>query len=627
MIPELGRFALILALILALLQVVFGLLKNKATPRIAIGQFVFIFIAYSCLTYAFISNDFSVAYVADNSNSHLPLFYRIAAVWGAHEGSLLLWLMILGLWTAAVALFSKKLPAEFLARVLAILGMVSTGFLLFLLLTSNPFTRLLPNFPSDGADLNPLLQDPGLVTHPPMLYMGYVGFAVAFALAIAALLNGRLDSTWARWARPWTLAAWCFLTLGITLGSWWAYRELGWGGWWFWDPVENASLLPWLSGTALIHSLIVTEKKDAFKSWTALLAICTFALSLIGTFLVRSGVLISVHAFANDPTRGAFLLQLLAVVIGGSLLLYAVRASLLRSQTYFALLSRETFLLANNILLMIVMTTVLLGTLYPLILDALNLGKISVGPPYFNSVFIPLMTPLLFFMAMGPLSHWQETNPQNLLKQLLYPFIIALSLSLISLGIVTQQIPILVALGLFLAFWIIAATIISAVQKKFSRRCLGMVFAHCGIALCVIGITLTTHYQTQRDVRMQPGDNVTLGSYTFQFLGLKNLQGPNYSGVTADFLITQNNRVINLLHAQKRIYTVQAMAMTKAAIDVGLTRDLYIALGDPLPTPSPSREGTNAWGVRIYDKPFVRFIWYGGLFMVLGGILAIRKRK
>lgn len=631
MIPELGHFALILALALALIQSLLPLLSTPckqpnwiavAKPA-ALGQFAFIVIAFICLAYAFVSNDFSVAYVAENSNTHLPLPYRVAAVWGAHEGSLLLWLTILGLWTAGIALFSnKQMPAEFLACILAILGLVSTGFLLFLLITSSPFQRLLPNFPTDGADLNPLLQDPGLVGHPPMLYMGYVGFSVAFAFAIAALLTGKMDAVWARWARPWTLAAWCFLTLGITLGSWWAYRELGWGGWWFWDPVENASLLPWLAGTALIHSLIVTEKREAFKSWTALLAIITFSLSLIGTFLVRSGILISVHAFANDPTRGAFLLQLLAVVIGGSLLIYAIRAPRLHNQIYFGFLSRETFLLTNNVLLISAMATVLLGTLYPLLLDALGLGKISVGPPYFNTVFIPLMAPLLFFMGIGPLCHWYETDHKILFQQLLYPFILALILSIGLLLAITGTVPLLVCCGLFLACWIIVATLLSVLTQKkaWSRRRWGMVFAHIGMAVCVMGITLSTHYQLSQDVRMQPGDNTTLGPYTFQFMGVSDLQGPNYSGVSADFLITKNHEHINLLHAQKRNYPVAQTTMTEAAIDVGLTRDLYIALGDPLPN-------SNAWGVRIYYKPFVRFIWWGGFLMVLGGILAIKKKN
>lgn len=631
MIPEFGHFALILALCLALTQATVPLIGvwRKQTPWIllakpaALGQFLFILIAFFCLAYAFISNDFSVAYVAENSNSLLPLPYRFAAVWGAHEGSLLLWLTILGLWTTAVAwVGNKQLPTELLAQVLAVLGMVSSGFLLFLLLTSNPFQRLLPNFPSDGADLNPLLQDPGLATHPPMLYMGYVGFSVVFAFAIAALLNGRLDAAWARWARPWTLAAWCFLTCGITLGSLWAYRDLGWGGWWFWDPVENASFLPWLAGTALVHSLVITEKKDAFKSWTVLLAICTFSLSLIGTFLVRSGVLISVHAFANDPTRGAFLLQLLAVVIGGALLIYAFRASTLRSNSDFALWSRESFLLANNVLLMIIMATVLLGTLYPLILDALGLGKISVGAPYFNAVFLPLMIPLLVCMGIGPLCYWREIDFSFLLKRLAYPFFLALALSLLILWVSTGAILPWAAAGLFLALWIILATFLSvglqAQQRggitKLTRRHWGMVFAHLGIAICVIGITISNNYKTERDVRMVLGDSVIVGPYAFRFENLNALQGPNYSGVRADFVVRKNDHVVSILHPQKRLYTVQQTALTEAAIDMGITRDLYIALAEPLPQ--------NAWAVRIYYKPFVRWIWFGGLFMVIGGILA-----
>lgn len=634
MIPEFGHFALILALCLTLTQAVLPLLGTwckqshwiaVAKPA-ALGQCAFLLFAFACLTYAFISNDFSVAYVAENSNTQLPLPYRMAAVWGAHEGSLLLWLTILGLWTAAVALCSKQLPREFTALVLAVLGLVSSGFLLFLLLTSSPFKRLLPDIPQQGIDLNPLLQDPGLVSHPPMLYMGYVGFSVAFAFAIAALLSGRLDAAWARWSRPWTLAAWCFLTLGITLGSWWAYRELGWGGWWFWDPVENASLLPWLAGTALIHSLIVTEKRGAFKSWTALLAITTFSLSLIGTFLVRSGVLVSVHAFANDPARGAFLLQLLAVVIGAALLLYAVRAPTLRSTNYFALLSRESLLLSNNILLMIAMATILLGTLYPLILDSFGLDKISVGAPYFNTVFIPLMTPLLIFMGIGPLCYWREMDYGHLLKNAVYPFVVAVVLCCIALLISARAFTAEVALGLFLAFWILLATLLSVwLQirargglRQLPRRHWGMVFAHLGIAVCVVGITLSTHYQSERDVRMQPGDHVSVGPYDFQFLGVDNLLGPNYSGASANFLITENQQFIALLHPQKRIYNAQQIAMTKTAIDANLVRDLYVALGDPLPN--------GAWGIRIYYKPFVRWIWWGGLLMVVGGLLAIKRK-
>lgn len=636
MIPEFGYFALILALVLALTQIILPLCgvwrQHTAWVAVAkpaaIGQFFFIVIAFLCLTYAFVTHDFSVAYVAENSNTHLPLPYRIAAVWGAHEGSILLWVLILGLWTTALALTGTKLAQAMLAQVLAVLGVVSTGFLLFLLTTSNPFKRLLPDFPVEGRDLNALLQDPGLVTHPPMLYMGYVGFSVAFAFAVAALLSGRLDANWARCSRPWTLAAWCFLTLGIVLGSWWAYRDLGWGGWWFWDPVENASLLPWLAGTALVHSLLVVEKRSVFKSWAALLAICTFSLSLLGTFLVRSGILVSVHAFANDPARGAFLLQFLAVVIGAALLLYAFRAPSVQRGSDVALLSRESFLLANNVLLIIITGTVLLGTLYPLILDALGLIKISVGPPYFNTVFVPLMVPLLVLMGVGPLCYWQEMSPGKLWARLVYPFILAMSLSLIVLLIATGEVPLTVALGLFLALWIILATFTTLIlqvrqgKERYSiaRRQLGMVVAHLGMAVCVIGITFTSHYSVERDVRMQVGDRAVVGSYDYQLLGIEELPGPNYQAVRAKFRVANaRGQSIAELYPEQRIYHAQQTAITQAAIDVGMTRDLYVSLGEPL---------TNgAWGVRIYYKPFVRWIWWGGLLMFLGGILAIGRNK
>jgi len=634
MLPEIGHFALIIAFCFALIQAIFPLIgsyRNQtfciqlAKPA-ALGQLLFILISVGCLISAFITNDFSVQYVAQNSNTQLPLPYKIAALWGAHEGSLLLWVTILSLWTNAVACWSKPIPAAILARVISILGILSTGFLLFLLLTSNPFKRLLPDIPVQGADLNPLLQDPGLVIHPPMLYMGYVGFAVAFAFAVTALLNGRLDTAWARWTRPWAIAAWSFLTAGITLGSWWAYRELGWGGWWFWDPVENASFLPWLTGTALIHSLIVVEKRSSFKGWTILLAICAFSLSLLGTFLVRSGVLVSVHAFANDPARGAFLLQFLTVVIGASLLLYAIRAPVIRGGSYFALLSRETFLLINNVLLMVIMATILLGTLYPLILDGLNLGKISVGPPYFNAVFVPLIIPLLIFMGIGPVSYWREMNSLMLIKRLWLPFICAVLLAVILLYVSTGQLPWQVALGLILACWIILTTmqlllnqIIKRKNFSFVRHILGMTLAHLGIAICVIGITLTSYYKAERDVKISLGDTVQVGPYDFRFVNINNLPGPNYQAIDAEFAVSQAGQAVSTLHAQKRIYTADQITMTEAAIDAGIWRDLYIALGEPLTD--------TTWSVRIYYKPFVRWIWLGGILMVLGGIAAVSQRS
>lgn len=640
MFPEFGHFALILALCLALIQAslpLLGAIKNKpslialAKPA-AFGQLFFLSLSIGCLMYAFASNDFSVRYVAENSNSHLPLLYRLAAVWGAHEGSLLLWVVILGAWTGAVAFFSRNLPEAATAQILAVLGMISVGFLLFLLTTSNPFARLLITIPVDGNDLNPLLQDPGLAIHPPILYMGYVGFAVVFAFAITALMNGRLDSNWTRWARPWTLAAWCFLTLGITLGSWWAYRVLGWGGWWFWDPVENASFLPWLVGTALIHSLAVTEKRGAFKGWTLLLAICAFALSLMGTFLVRSGILTSVHAFANDPTRGIFMLKFLFLVIGSSLLLYAWRAPKIYSNNQpFAVISKETLLLSNNAILLVCMATILLGTLYPLLLDALDLGKISVGSPYFNSIFVPLFGLLVIFMGIGPQCQWQQTDSRKLSQQLRYALLSSIGLAVMLPFIFASEFKLSAAIGLALASWIILTLVFGTYRRlklyptlrqgmwQLSMHYYGMIFAHLGIAVCVIGIALTTAYHVERDLQMGMGESVTVGPYAFRFEGVQNLRGPNYTGTSGQFSVSQQGKEVNKLQAQKRLYNVQQTMMTEAAIDVGLWRDLYIALGEPL--------ADGAWAVRIYYKPFVRWIWLGGLLMMFGGILAALDRR
>jgi cytochrome c-type biogenesis protein CcmF len=637
MIPELGQFALILALCLAFVQAtvpLVGAVKEQLPwMRVAkftsVGQCFFIACAFAALAYAFLTNDFSVTYVAENSNRHLPTIYRFCAVWGAHEGSLLLWVFILSIWTCAVALFSNRLPVKMQTRVLAVLAMISFGFLLFLLLTSNPFARLLPNFPADGHDLNPLLQDPGLVIHPPILYMGYVGFSVPFAFAIAVLLSGRFDAAWARWVRPWVLITWCFLTWGITLGSWWSYRELGWGGWWFWDPVENASFLPWLVGTALVHSLIVTEKRQAFKAWTVLLAICAFSLSLLGTFLVRSGVLVSVHAFAIDPSRGDFLLSYLAWVVGCSFVLYAWRGYLIRGSSEFSLCSRETFLLANNVFLTVAMATVLLGTLYPLIIQTLDLGKISVGAPYFNAVFIPLMAPMFFLMAIAPQVHWHEMSPASLVKRLRFTFLTAIISTVLLVWFASHTMKPAVLLGVGLALWIILATLQSLFTsakgmpkfKKLSLSHYGMVFAHIGIAICIIGIVCSSNYSVERDVRMQPNDSVTVGPYQFQFLGVSGMKGPNYTAIQAGVLVSQQGKVIILLRPEQRIFNVQQIALSKTAIDVGVFRDLYVALGGPI-------GNHNAWSLRIYYKPFVRWIWLGGLLIVLGGILAILgKRK
>ncbi len=636
LIPELGNLALILAFCLALLQAIIPLVGAqkgwvrwiKAGRPLTFGQFIFMLMAILSMEFSLIFNDFSVKYVAENSNTLLPLMYRIAALWGGHEGSLLLWSFILSVWTLTVAYFSRSLPDEMVARVLGVLGFISVGFLLFLLATSNPFARLLPQIPINGRDLNPLLQDPGLIIHPPMLYMGYVGFSVAFAFAISALIGGRLDAAWARWSRPWTLAAWCFLTLGIVLGSWWAYSELGWGGWWFWDPVENASFLPWLVGTALLHSLAVTEKRSAFKGWTVLLAICAFALCLLGTFLVRSGVLTSVHAFASDPERGVYMLVFLLLVLGSSLTLYAIRMPRVVSYGSFRLLSKETLLLGNNLLLTVAAFSVLLGTLYPLLLDGLRLGKISVGPPYFNAVFIPMMVPLLFLMGIGPNSQWSQQKPGELLKKLYLVAALSLSLGILLPLLITGSLKSYVVLSVILALWIIlsqlqyllvAASRAKQGWRKLPRSHYGMVLAHTGVAITLLGIALTSAYSIERDIRMAPGNHVQLGKYEFTFLNTQLISGPNYKGTLADFAVTKDNKTVTTMQAEKRIYTVSGMPMTEASIDIGLFRDLYIALGEPLTN--------NAWAIRLYEKPFVRWIWGGGLLMMLGGALAATDRR
>ena len=638
MIPELGHFALILALILALVQGILPLIgaATNQTNLMAVarpaaqGQFVFAAIAFACLAYSFITNDFSVLNVASNSNSRLPMFYRIAATWGSHEGSILFWIFILSVWTVAVTLYSRHLPQVMVARVLGVMGLISVGFLLFTLLTSNPFDRLIPAA-LDGRDLNPLLQDPGMVIHPPMLYIGYIGFSVAFAFALAALMGGRLDAAWARWSRPWTTAAWVFLTLGIALGSWWAYYELGWGGWWFWDPVENASFLPWLVGTALIHSLAVTEKRGTFKSWTVLLAITAFSLSLLGTFLVRSGVLTSVHAFAVDPKRGVFILIFLAIVIGASLLLFAWRAPKVGLGGKFALISRETFLLANNVLLLVATGAVLLGTLYPLFFDALNLGKISVGPPYFDAVFMPLMAPAIFLMGIGPFARWKEQSLPELAQRLKWAFGVALVSALLMPLILGKWTP-LISFGLLLAFWVISAGVYGVWSRlaqtpggvieritKQSPSWWGMQIAHLGIAVFVIGVTLVKGYETERDVRMEIGSTVTVNPYIFTFHGATQQAGPNYQAWVGKVEVHKNNQLITTLHPEKRTYPSTEVTMTEAAIDTGLTRDLYVALGEPLVN--------GAWSVRVYHKPFVDWIWGGCVLMALGGLLAISDRR
>jgi cytochrome c-type biogenesis protein CcmF len=633
MIPELGHFALILAFFVSLVQGVLPLVgaqKNRADwvavarPATA-AAFLLVGVSFACLTWAFYVNDFSVEYVAGHSNTQLPLMYRLSAVWGGHEGSLLLWVFMLVGWAAAVAAFSRQLPAAMVARVLGVLGLVTVGLLAFVILTSNPFDRLLSP-PADGRSLNPLLQDPGLIYHPPLLYMGYVGMAVAYAFAMAALLAGQLDAAWARWSRPWTTVAWVFLTLGIALGSWWAYYELGWGGWWFWDPVENASFMPWLVCTALIHSLAVTEKRGSFKNWTVLLAIAAFSLSLLGTFLVRSGVLTSVHAFATDPKRGLFILILLAVVVGASLLLFAARAPKVSLGGRFELVSRETFLLVNNVLLVVACGAVLLGTLYPLIVDAFGGGKISVGPPYFNAVFIPIMLPLLVLVALGPVARWKQADLPAMLKKL-WPAAVAAVAAGIVLPMLAGEWHAYVALALALVGWMVAAWVLQTVERlKAGSPTVswwGMQLAHFGLAVFVVGVAMVGTYEEERDVRMEPGETVSVGGHTFKFLGVHESRGPNYTADVGTFELSQDGKLLRLLHPEKRDYDSSQMPMTEAAIDAGFTRDVYVSLAEPL---SPDKEN-GPWAVRVYFKPFVDWIWGGCLLMSLGGLLAAADRR
>ncbi len=635
MIPELGHFALILALCMSLFQGIVPLVGAHrgsaswiavARPA-AYAQFTLMAVSYAALTYGFLVHDFSIAYVANNSNTELPLLYRISGVWGAHEGSLLLWALILSAWTALVGVFSRSVPENMIARVIGVLGLIAVGFLLFMLLTSNPFERLVPS-PAEGRDLNPLLQDFGLAIHPPMLYMGYVGFAVPFAFAVAAMLGGRLDAAWARWSRPWTNIAWMFLTIGIALGSWWAYYELGWGGWWFWDPVENASFLPWLVGTALMHSLAVTEKRGAFKAWTVLLAIFAFSLSLLGTFLVRSGVLTSVHAFATDPTRGVFILIFLVAVVGSSLFLYSLRASQIRSYVKFDLVSRETMMLLGNVFLVVAAASILLGTLYPLILDALGVGKISVGPPYFNSVFVPLMVPLLVAMGFGMLVRWKQDSAEKVWQKVRWPAVISIVVGFAVPLLLLPSFHIGAVLAVALATWIVA-TIVESIRDRLGnggrrltslpRGYWGMTLGHLGMAVFVIGVALTSIYSTEKDVSLKPGESYELGGFLFSFAGVADRDGPNFRASRGTVEITRDGKPVTVLHPEKRIYRVQTMPMTEAGIDAGLFRDLFVALGEPL--------GKDAWAVRLYHKPFIRWIWLGCIIMGIGGILAASDKR
>ncbi len=648
MLPELGQIALIVALLIATLQAGLPLigahrridaLMSIARPA-AYAQLLLVGLAFSILTYAFVAQDFSLRYVAQNSNSLLPTVYRYTAVWGAHEGSLLLWALILALWTGAVARFSKQLPHDVVARVLGVMGIISIGFLAFLIFTSNPFERLLPAA-AEGRDLNPLLQDPGMIIHPPMLYLGYVGFAVPFAFAIAALLapassRSQLMQSWLRWTRPWTNVAWGFLTLGIALGSWWAYYELGWGGWWFWDPVENASFMPWLAGAALLHSQAATEKRGSFAGWTLLLAIAAFSLSLLGTFLVRSGVITSVHAFASDPTRGLFILIFLGIVIGGSLVLYALRApdgdDAATNGKPFAAFSRETLLLANNLLLVAACAMVLLGTLYPLLADALNLGKISVGPPYFSLLFMLLMAPLVLLLPFGPLTRWQREDASKPFAMLIPWAGLAVGIG-IAMFFLAPQGTWKTAAGVAAAIWIAAGTLRFAWSRfvikgsRFTSEMLGMTLAHFGVAVFLIGALLTEGLSRQRELALAPGDSVQLGGNAFRFDGVTHRAGPNYAADRGTVTVLRGDTVVATLHPEKRSYASGGQFMTEAAIDAGIFRDLYVALGEPLGVSDPGASGAEAWAVRVHVKPFVRWIWFGALLMALGGFVTATDRR
>ncbi|WP_053979520.1 heme lyase CcmF/NrfE family subunit [Marinagarivorans algicola] len=638
MIPEFGNFALILALVMAMFLAVVPMAGTftgrimwmNAARSLAAGMFVFTAIAFVILAYSFLQDDFSVKYVANHSNTLLPDRYKISAVWGGHEGSLLLWVLTLCTWTLAVSIFSRDLPVDLLARVLSVLGMIAVGFYLFMIMTSNPFDRNLPGIPQEGSDLNPLLQDFGLIIHPPMLYMGYVGFSVAFAFAIAALIGGRLDSAWARWSRPWTNMAWAFLTVGIALGSWWAYYELGWGGWWFWDPVENASFMPWLVGTALIHSLAVTEKRGVFKSWTILLAIFAFSLSLLGTFIVRSGVLTSVHAFATDPTRGLFILIFLGFVVGGSLLLYALRVPVIRSVPGFTWMSREAFLLFNNVLFVVSTAMVLFGTLYPLLVEFIWDEKLSVGPPFFDIFFVPLMAFVAALMGVGMLMNWKKTNMSRLVPWLLAPLVGAIILGLITPALgdgYRWSAAITVTLGA----WIVLMTVSDVLRKTrnsknrvaalfgFQLSYYGMLTAHIGFMFCLMGASLNTIYSDQRDLRLEYGKPVSVGGHEFELTEVVGVTGPNYQAKRGEFKVFKDGKLQAVLHPENRNYVSGGNMMTEAAIDAGFMRDLYVALGDEL--------DARAWSVRVHYKPFVRWIWLGALLMGFGGALAVFDKR
>ena len=639
LLPELGHFALCIALGLSLLTAIAPMAgsfisnQQRAASLMALAGtgtmvlFGLVLFSFISLATSFAQHDFSVALVAQHSNSDLPLAYRLAATWGSHEGSILLWLLMLSGWSAAVVLFSQSLESVLRVRVLSVLAALTFGLILFTLFTSNPFSRIFPA-PADGRDLNPLLQDPGMVFHPPLLYMGYVGFAVAFAFSVAGLIGGRFDAAWARWVRPWTTIAWSFLTLGICLGSFWAYYELGWGGWWFWDPVENASFMPWLVGTALIHSLAVTEKRGAFRSWTILLAILAFSLSLLGTFLVRSGVLTSVHAFATDPTRGVFILAFLVVVIGGSLTLFAFRASKIQGGPSFASSSRESMLLANNILMVVAAAAVLLGTLYPLVIDTLDMGKISVGPPYFEAVFYPLMAPAMFLMALGPLTRWKETQLPPLVSRLRWAASISVVAAL-ALPFTFTGFKWMTSLGLLFGFWIICGTLTGLIGVRLKSQPAhfwGMILAHIGIGLFVLGITLDKSYENDVQQVLSPGQTITVSSnISVKFVGIEMVKGPNFDALEGRFEVISSNGDIKILRPQKRNYRAGNQVMTEAAIDRSLTRDIYISMGEPVGKEANAISG--AWAIRVYNKPFVNWIWLGCVVMGLGGFVAVADKR
>jgi cytochrome c-type biogenesis protein CcmF len=638
MIPEIGHLALIIALVASLLQCVLPIwgahtnqtqLMQVARPT-AYTQLFFVLIAFIALMTSFINKDFSVINVVQNSNADLPTIYRICATWGSHEGSILLWGLMLALWSSAVALFSKNLTLPILARTLGVLGFISFGTILFTLVTSNPFLRMFPAA-ANGSDLNPLLQDPGMIIHPPMLYMGYVGTSVVFSLAIAALLSGKLDTAWARWSRPWITIAWCFLTIGIALGSGWAYYELGWGGWWFWDPVENASFMPWLLGTALIHSLAVTEKRGGFKMWTALLAILTFSMSLLGTFLVRSGVITSVHAFATDPERGIFILVFLAILIGGSLILFSIRAPKAVAGEEFDLVSKDSMLLTNNILLLVAAAAVLLGTLYPLILEALGLGKLSVGKPYFDAVFVPLMTPALFLMGVGPITRWRSAKPIDLLTQLRWALGATVVSAVFAPFVLRSWTP-GIGFGLFLAVWITAASFVNLFNRikshpatvmvalrQQSSSYYGMLIAHIGVAVFIFGVTMVNGFEEEKDLRMSAGTSNSLAGYDFVLNNIQQVQGENYVAAQANITVTKDNQLITVMKPEKRKYFSSQMLMTEAAIHTSFTGDLYISMAEAI--------SNTEWGVKIQFKPFINWIWGGAFLIALGGFFAVMDKK